>query len=282
MRHLPATLVLAAGVSLVTAVAFAGRTPDGQTPAEETVCDGLSGAAFGLCNAYCEATDCGDGVNNANESACASLRKNWKKHTGLDELPCDCVEPFVFVPGEGCECPPEQRDECAALGGSFDPVTCKCVLPCAASGAPECGGICPDDPSVPELACLPDRAGCSCQCVGPDLVVRVRETTGSGFCPGTADCCHEFDIEIENVGGVDVVDPFDVDVARCGFGVFVTLHRPGGLAAGAIEHGFAAFAENGDICFEPDCEITVTVDPDTVIEECDESNNTDSLVLVLD
>ena len=26
-----------------------GKTPDGQTPAEESVCSGLTGAAFGLC-----------------------------------------------------------------------------------------------------------------------------------------------------------------------------------------------------------------------------------------
>ena len=38
--------------------ALLGQTPDGQTPATETACELESGAAFGLCNAYCEAMDC--------------------------------------------------------------------------------------------------------------------------------------------------------------------------------------------------------------------------------
>lgn len=96
-------LVIAAGLSLVTATGLA-KTPDSRTPAEETVCDVFGGAAFGLCNAYCEATDCGDGVNKANDGACKSLRKNWAKHTGLAEFPCDCRDPDVFIPGEGCRC----------------------------------------------------------------------------------------------------------------------------------------------------------------------------------
>ena len=43
------------------------KTPDGVTPAEETVCDGLSGAAFGLCNAYCEAMDCDSDSTKASQ-----------------------------------------------------------------------------------------------------------------------------------------------------------------------------------------------------------------------
>lgn len=34
------------------------HTRDGKTPAQDTVCNGLSGAVFGLCNAFCEAKDC--------------------------------------------------------------------------------------------------------------------------------------------------------------------------------------------------------------------------------
>ena len=37
--------------------AWGRGTPDGMPPSQETVCDGLSGAAFGLCNAFCEAQD---------------------------------------------------------------------------------------------------------------------------------------------------------------------------------------------------------------------------------
>ena len=57
-------LGLFAGALTLVASAPAGAqpmelgTPDGQPPSMETVCDGQSGAAFGLCNAYCEAMDC--------------------------------------------------------------------------------------------------------------------------------------------------------------------------------------------------------------------------------
>jgi hypothetical protein len=34
------------------------KTPDGMTPAEETVCDGLPQGLWGLCVSYCEARDC--------------------------------------------------------------------------------------------------------------------------------------------------------------------------------------------------------------------------------
>lgn len=52
-------LILSAiGMSLYIAPLVIAQTPDGTTPAEETICDGLEGAAFGLCNAYCEAKDC--------------------------------------------------------------------------------------------------------------------------------------------------------------------------------------------------------------------------------
>ena len=44
-----------------------------QIPTEESVCDGLSGAAFGLCNAYCEAMDCDSEAPNANETACLKV-----------------------------------------------------------------------------------------------------------------------------------------------------------------------------------------------------------------
>jgi hypothetical protein len=87
--------MLVVAVSVFPATAFSQGTPNGRTPAEETVCDGLEGAAFGLCIAYCEATDCGDGVNYASFQACASLQKNWIKKTGLEEFPCNCTEGYT-------------------------------------------------------------------------------------------------------------------------------------------------------------------------------------------
>lgn len=61
-------------------------TPDGQTPAVEHVCDGYQGAAFGLCNAYCEAMDCDDDPN-ADQEACDKVEDKFQARTGKD-IPC--------------------------------------------------------------------------------------------------------------------------------------------------------------------------------------------------
>jgi hypothetical protein len=69
-----------------------GETPDGDTPSEETVCDkaGFTGALWGLCNAYCEATDCDNQSVNAADSACSKLYDNFiSKSGGKEQLPCE-------------------------------------------------------------------------------------------------------------------------------------------------------------------------------------------------
>jgi len=110
------------------ALAVAKKTP--------TVCDDLSGKAYGLCNAYCEALDC-DWDPNASERACRSLRSNYTSLTGQSEFPCEkmslgCLEgdsgedpPFPFDVGDGndygsrrleltvpeqCKCDPADSD----------------------------------------------------------------------------------------------------------------------------------------------------------------------------
>jgi hypothetical protein len=45
-------------------------TADGDPPAVENECDGLAGAAWGLCNAYCEAMDCDSAAPHASAEAC--------------------------------------------------------------------------------------------------------------------------------------------------------------------------------------------------------------------
>jgi len=69
-----------------------GKTPDGKPPSVETVCDGQTGAAFGLCNAYCEAMDCDSPNHDASDTACAQVKKNYEKKTG-HPLPCEIVCP---------------------------------------------------------------------------------------------------------------------------------------------------------------------------------------------
>jgi hypothetical protein len=70
------------------------KTPDGKTPAQETVCDNekSDGGAFGLCNAYCEAMDCTDPNQHASDKGCASVKKNYIKKTGRP-LPCEVTCP---------------------------------------------------------------------------------------------------------------------------------------------------------------------------------------------
>lgn len=72
---------------LFGAVAVSAKTPDGKTPSEETICDNEEGAAYGLCVAYCEAMDCTDPNQHASDQGCASVKKNFEKHTGRP-LPC--------------------------------------------------------------------------------------------------------------------------------------------------------------------------------------------------
>jgi hypothetical protein len=83
------TLLLFGLSVLATASAYAQGTPDGETPAEETVCDdaGLTGAAYGLCNAYCEAMDCDSANPNANSNACMKVLSDFTKHSE-ELIPC--------------------------------------------------------------------------------------------------------------------------------------------------------------------------------------------------
>lgn len=65
------------------------QTPDGEPPAVESVCDDLTGAAFGLCNAYCEAMDCHDPENaKASASACTAV-KGRLAVAGVATPPCE-------------------------------------------------------------------------------------------------------------------------------------------------------------------------------------------------
>lgn len=81
------TLALALLVAAAPAIA---KTPDGQTPSEETVCNGQKGAAFGLCNAYCEAMDCDSPAPHASPKACEKTRSQFERITG-SAMPCDAV-----------------------------------------------------------------------------------------------------------------------------------------------------------------------------------------------
>ena len=89
-----AAISLLSGAILVasgSAPAQAYGTPDGETPAQEDVCDdaGLMGAAFGLCIAFCEANDCD---LYPRDPACQVLRARFARATGSLAFPCEIIE----------------------------------------------------------------------------------------------------------------------------------------------------------------------------------------------
>jgi hypothetical protein len=72
------------------------QTADGETPAEEPVCDDLNGALYGLCVAYCEAMDCHLGDQFASDRACERVLTNYMSHSDGEMPPC-------HGPAEGSE-----------------------------------------------------------------------------------------------------------------------------------------------------------------------------------
>jgi hypothetical protein len=102
-----AVLLILAALAVLYAAPAAAQTPDGLPPALETVCDMETGAAFGWCNAYCEAMDCelandGDPLTepNASATACSKVRTKFQQQTGRDmpcEVSCPCTDnPEMF------------------------------------------------------------------------------------------------------------------------------------------------------------------------------------------
>jgi hypothetical protein len=92
-----ALLVLCGGAALA-------QTPDLMPPSLETVCDMETGAAYGLCNAYCEAMDCELANDNdpltephASATACAKVWGKFQQITGRD-LPCEVSCPCTSIP----------------------------------------------------------------------------------------------------------------------------------------------------------------------------------------
>ena len=52
---------------------------------DRSICRSMSGAPFGLCQAYCVAQDC----PGKDDVPCENLRRNLAKHTGSTVFPCD-------------------------------------------------------------------------------------------------------------------------------------------------------------------------------------------------
>ena len=60
-----------------------------EPPPPEEACANETGAAYGLCNAYCEAMDC-DGEPEASATACSKVQDKYTQITGHD-LPCEAA-----------------------------------------------------------------------------------------------------------------------------------------------------------------------------------------------
>ncbi len=72
------------------------------------VCSGLSGNAFGLCNAYCEAKNCDDSANrNGSENSCTQIYDNFMKVAGEGvKMPCE-GDSAQAAPPSTASCPCE-------------------------------------------------------------------------------------------------------------------------------------------------------------------------------
>jgi hypothetical protein len=92
-----ARLTLFLALLLLCTGAALAQTPD--------ACDGETGAAYGLCNAYCEAMDCDSDNAQASETACGKVKAKFTNITGRTSLPCEappvicpCNDPAVNQP----------------------------------------------------------------------------------------------------------------------------------------------------------------------------------------
>lgn len=91
-------LTLSAGMFLSTSVA--AKTPDGVTPANEAVCDvlneeGTTKGLYGLCIAYCAATDSPEDLSSDDKIASLPIRSkrmlnnyNKKRNDADPQMPC--------------------------------------------------------------------------------------------------------------------------------------------------------------------------------------------------
>ena len=119
------------------------QTPDGQTPAEETVCDplratGVTKGLYGLCVAFCEAQDIASVDEPITQDQLAALEAsapsgkilnayNRKKRDADPHMPCILVQ-------EPCPCWSEE--EIAEIDGNFDGNPINKAATCTPSQSP--------------------------------------------------------------------------------------------------------------------------------------------------
>ncbi len=183
-----------------------------------TTCGGLSGAAFGLCNAYCERLSC---PIDHNGQACDSLRNNWERLTGSRLFPCErpvccqCAQGAMCSTLKKClvagcqviddcingECPEPECCECRGPAcRQLIPGACKLLgcIPkgdtvCTAAGRCEecpCGADCKDAVGN-EGRCEQISGTTTCECkVPPPCGLNAAEEC-AGECPNAGEVCQE-------------------------------------------------------------------------------------------
>ena len=111
MKYILSSLLTTLTVGMLVISSTYASTPDGQTPANEGVCDGLMGGTpglYGLCVAFCEAQDHASVSAPITEEELQALKDavpsgrilnsyNKKKQDGDPDMPCIKVE-------EPCTC----------------------------------------------------------------------------------------------------------------------------------------------------------------------------------
>jgi hypothetical protein len=143
-------------LALLSAFSATASTPDGQTPSQETICDGQIGAAYGLCNAYCEAMDCESPAPHASPTACTRVLNNYLKHTGMMPpcaVTCPCPESLplfaAFVDGS------QPIDECIATEETISVTAADGQFSIVVSAE---GGFCRDNEEGPSMPLTPAEA----------------------------------------------------------------------------------------------------------------------------
>jgi len=115
------TLIVFAFVLLCSSFAGAQST--------ESVCDGEVGAAYGLCNAFCDAMECDTDDPQASETACNKVKSKYQQVTG-NEPPClvpvcPCIEELPgfldAVNGSVIQCYDDGSSVSLVGVGSFTP-----------------------------------------------------------------------------------------------------------------------------------------------------------------
>lgn len=94
-------------------------TPDGLTPDSEVICDGLKGATkglYGLCLAYCEATDSPEDLSSEEKIAAlpkysAKLLENYNKKRQIGDPQMPCATYY-----DETACPAWTRDQINSIG----------------------------------------------------------------------------------------------------------------------------------------------------------------------